>query len=406
MSRCWADSPLVASSSGQLKLRALSTALLSPATLQSSFERLVMGAGMTTLPSSNGLMDLNWKNVYHAAKTSSTTELLRLLQDLASQHTIRALVNVGLVPLEGAFIDIDPQVWVQHVSNAVAMIEAKDRHSGSDAWQFISELLHLSLRRYASLPFEGAVLGMSPAERKLAFCRRLALFRSLLAISGFRQFAGEAQLQDTWDTCARSVTRDDPRFLSWLLVCAGATAEPDMSATPEVVCTAQRVIESQQKMWAHTLCGPRGGVTRLPRRIASSVQSAKTSFVLPAILWYVLAYDSLSEALAASAALGGSGGPARAIFIGLFLACRDGVAEELAGQAPPPHLPIAFRPVLLSGAVLKLCRQPGLCQRKSRELNGVEAEAAVLPQEQCGAGRGLSSKLPRVGHGRGVFGRG
>ena len=232
-----------------------------------------MGAGMTTLPSSSGLMDLNWKNVYHAAKTSSTTELLRLLQDLASQHTIRALVNVGLVPLEGAFIDIDPQVWVQHVSNAVAMIEAKDRRSGSDAWQFISELLHLSLRRYASLPFEGAVLGMSPAERKLAFCRRLALFRSLLAISGFRQFAGEAQLQDTWDTCARSVTRDDPRFLSWLLVCAGATAEPDMSATPEVVCTAQRVIESQQLGFCIALgfCGfsehlaPQGGGTGILR---------------------------------------------------------------------------------------------------------------------------------------------
>ncbi|CAE7752248.1 unnamed protein product [Symbiodinium sp. CCMP2592] len=130
-----------------------------------------------------------------------------------------------------------------------------------------------------------------------------------------------------------------------------------------------------------------GRLTSSGESPGDEVQSAKTSFVLPAILWYVLAYDNLSEALAASAALGGSGGPARAIFIGLLLACRDGVAEELAGQAPPPHLPIAFRPVLLSGAVLKLCRQPGLCQRKSRELNGVEAEAAVLPQEQCGAGR-------------------
>ena len=210
-------------------------------------EWLVMGAGMTTLPSRNGLMDLNWENVYHAAKTSSTMKLLRLLQDLSSQHTVGALVNAGLVPVEGAFIDIDPQVWVQHVSNAVAMKEAEDKHSRSDAWQFISELLHLSLRRYASLPFQGAVLGMSPAERKLSFSRRLALFRSLLAISGFRIMAGEARLQDTWDTCARSVTRDDTRFLCWLLVCAGANTEPDdMSAAPDVVRTAQRVIESQQ----------------------------------------------------------------------------------------------------------------------------------------------------------------
>ncbi|CAE7769978.1 unnamed protein product [Symbiodinium sp. CCMP2456] len=120
-----------------------------------------------------------------------------------------------------------------------------------------------------------------------------------------------------------------------------------------------------------------GRLTSSGESPGDEVQSAKTSFVLPAILWYVLAYDHLSEALASSAALGGSGGPARAIFIGLLFACRDGVAEELAGQAPPPHLPIAFRPVLLSGAVLKLCRQPGLCQRKSRELNGVEAEAAT-----------------------------
>ncbi|CAE7879093.1 unnamed protein product [Symbiodinium necroappetens] len=231
-----------------------------------------MGAGMTTLPSRNGLMDLNWENVYHAAKTSSTMKLLRLLQDLSSQHTAGALVNAGLVPVEGAFIDIDPQVWVQHVSNAVAMKEAEDKHCRSDTWQFISELLHLSLRRYASLPFQGAVLGMSPAERKLSFSRRLALFRSLLAISGFRVMAGEARLQDTWDTCARSVTRDDTRFLCWLLVCAGANTEPDdMSAAPDVVRTAQRVIESQQKMWAHTLCGPRGGAVRLPRRIASLV---------------------------------------------------------------------------------------------------------------------------------------
>ncbi|CAE7753550.1 unnamed protein product [Symbiodinium pilosum] len=130
-----------------------------------------------------------------------------------------------------------------------------------------------------------------------------------------------------------------------------------------------------------------GRLTASGESPGDEVQSAKTSFVLPAILWYVLAYDSLPEALAASAELGGSGSSARALFVGLLMAARDGLPEELEGHAPPPHLPLSFRPVLLSGAALKLCRHPGHCQSQSRDLNGVETEAAVLPQDQCGEGR-------------------
>ena len=105
---------------------------------------------MTTLHSQSGLMDLNWKNLYLAAGTSSTAELLQLLRDLAKQHGVHALVNIGLVPVEGSFIDIDPQVWVRHIRNLAASAVFDSHGSSSVFVQELQLLLRLSLQRYAT----------------------------------------------------------------------------------------------------------------------------------------------------------------------------------------------------------------------------------------------------------------
>ena len=142
-----------------------------------------MGADMTTLQSDHGRMDLNWKNVYRAAETSSTPALLQLLLDLARQHGVQALVNIGLVPVEGRFIDIDPlvfesllsirsclantdtaaqllpslaapdciQVWVRHLRQVSVLKAAETDAAAVEARQLVSQLLRLSLQRYASL---------------------------------------------------------------------------------------------------------------------------------------------------------------------------------------------------------------------------------------------------------------
>ena len=224
---------------------------------------------MTTLESKDGLVDLNWENVYRAASSSSTPALLHLLHALAKQHSLQSLVNIGLVPVGGSFIDIDPLVWVGHIRNLVNIRRLQQDALCSDGWQFVSTLLQLSLQRYGSLPFEGAVLGLSAADRGLAFSRRLELFRALLTIDGFRQLTGrELELQNTWDMCAQKVAPYDPRFLGWLIANAGAV-EPEAATGPSVIA-ARKAVASQQQFLVSTLCGPRSP-TRLPWRIGSLV---------------------------------------------------------------------------------------------------------------------------------------
>ncbi|CAL1151596.1 unnamed protein product [Cladocopium goreaui] len=86
------------------------------------------------------------------------------------------------------------------------------------------------------------------------------------------------------------------------------------------------------------------------------VQSEKTSFAIPGILWFVLAYDTLPEALAASSALGGAAAP-RGLIVALLLACRDGVGDLFA-DTRIQRLPLSFKP-LLGAPVLRLCSKPG-----------------------------------------------
>ncbi|CAK9084849.1 Hypothetical protein SCF082_LOCUS40227, partial [Durusdinium trenchii] len=114
------------------------------------------------------------------------------------------------------------------------------------------------------------------------------------------------------------------------------------------------------------------------------VQSEKTSFAIPAILWFVLAYDSLTTALNASNLLGGAT-TGRAIFVALLFACRDGV-ESLPLQFE--HLPLSFKP-LWSAPVLRLCSKPGTCHQpgKARRLHGVAVDAVILPEFTCTSGR-------------------
>ncbi|CAJ1364568.1 unnamed protein product [Effrenium voratum] len=104
------------------------------------------------------------------------------------------------------------------------------------------------------------------------------------------------------------------------------------------------------------------------------VNSAKTSFAIPAILWFVLAYETADAALHASSALGGDGQWSRAFFVGLLLGCRDGVPGAKEVQLP------RFQP--FAGPALQLCRKPGNCQSSSRSLDGVVVDAA-LAEEPC-----------------------
>eukprot|EP00435_Cladocopium_sp_Y103_P007928 s527_g2.t1 len=119
------------------------------------------------------------------------------------------------------------------------------------------------------------------------------------------------------------------------------------------------------------------------------VQSEKTSFAIPAILWFVLAYDTLPAALAASSALGGAGSAPRGLVVALLLACRDGVGELFA-EAQTQRLPLSFKPLLGHAPVLRLCSKPGSCHTsgRARETNGVRVDAAMLPEHSTScAGR-------------------
>lgn len=113
------------------------------------------------------------------------------------------------------------------------------------------------------------------------------------------------------------------------------------------------------------------------------VQSETTSFAIPAILWFVLAYDTLPEALAASSALGGAAAP-RGLVVALLLACRDGVGELFA-DVRIQRLPLSFKP-LLGAPVLRLCSKPGSCHEsgRARLTNGVRVDAAMLPEHSTG----------------------
>eukprot|EP00434_Breviolum_minutum_P011523 symbB.v1.2.010159.t3/scaffold660.1/size175713/16 len=133
-----------------------------------------------------------------------------------------------------------------------------------------------------------------------------------------------------------------------------------------------------------------GRLTASGEAPGDEVQSEKTSFAIPAILWFVLAYDSLPAALEASTSLGGAlrAVAARAVFVGFLLAARDGVSEQIASASVHERLPLSFQP-LLSAPVLRLCAKPGACHEpgRARRLNGVAVDAAMLPEPTCASGR-------------------
>jgi len=131
-----------------------------------------------------------------------------------------------------------------------------------------------------------------------------------------------------------------------------------------------------------------GRLTASGERSGTEVQGGQTSYIVPAIIWLAVAYNSLGEAVAANVLLGGASA-VRAIFVGLLLAARDGpdaIPAAWAKRLRPrrsvgPRLP-AFLPPL------RLCPAPGACHgadgwaEEVREQGVAVAAAIVRPALQ------------------------
>lgn len=126
-----------------------------------------------------------------------------------------------------------------------------------------------------------------------------------------------------------------------------------------------------------------GRMTASGSEMGQEVQGGKTSYIIPAIVWLVVAYDSFAEAAVANALFGGESG-VRAIFVGLLLAARDGESavpaawrDQLAAKLPMGcRAPPFVQP-------LRLCEVPGACHSGdgwAGELNmyGVAVAAALV----------------------------
>lgn len=136
-----------------------------------------------------------------------------------------------------------------------------------------------------------------------------------------------------------------------------------------------------------------GRLTASGSQDGEEVQGGKASYILPAIIWFVLAYDSFQEAALANALLGGET-CVRALFIGLLVASRDGPdsfkkmwthldVSAVSNMMRLHSLPISRYP-LFGRAPFKLCMVPGSCQSSDaevvhRHMHNVTTAAIVVP---------------------------
>lgn len=132
-----------------------------------------------------------------------------------------------------------------------------------------------------------------------------------------------------------------------------------------------------------------GRLTASGDQLGQEVQGGKTSYIVPAIIWFVIAYDSFPDAVQANYLLGGESA-VRAIFIGLLLVARDGQRaipetwkEQLVAR---PDMEIKVPAFVMP---FYLCKIPGGCHvgdgwMGERTMHHVTTAAAVLPMERRG----------------------
>eukprot|EP00808_Paulinella_micropora_P014062 g3447.t1 len=245
-----------------------------------------------SLASPEGLIPLNYKEVYALANKEKTVKVLEQLCGLADYHSLDTLINVGVVPIESRFIDVNPQVWVKHFRTLPATFETLSPRSREACTALIRGLLHKGLRRYGSMTFTGGVMGMDRGHRQRSFQRRLALLEGLYRCPHFPR----SSMVHVWHKCALNAPRDDHKLLVWLCV-AGADLTktsprteardehrigpvyehseaklgfaPVVYVSPEVygaILSAHPIIEEGMRALVTALCAQQG--PRMPRALA------------------------------------------------------------------------------------------------------------------------------------------
>lgn len=125
-----------------------------------------------------------------------------------------------------------------------------------------------------------------------------------------------------------------------------------------------------------------GRMTASGETPGQEVQGGKTSYIVPAIIWFAVGYKTFQEAVLANTIFGGESA-VRAIFVGLLLAARDSAGSipkswqgGLGEQVPLKNNLRAFMPPL------RLCKVPGICQRNlERQMRGVTTSATIVRLE-------------------------
>jgi hypothetical protein len=132
-----------------------------------------------------------------------------------------------------------------------------------------------------------------------------------------------------------------------------------------------------------------GRLTASGDQMGQEVQGGKTSFILPAIIWLVLAYDTFSDAVVASFLLGGES-VVRSMFVGMLLAARDGpgsVPQEWIDQlTAQPDIRVRVPTFVMP---FYLCKIPGACHvgegwTGERSMHHVKTTAVVLHRQPRG----------------------
>lgn len=176
------------------------------------------------------------------------------------------------------------------------------------------------------------------------------------------------------DALSEAQSRDNHRAA---LLGAGAAAGASAGGERDIFKDAQEDMEVI------------GRLTASGDQLGQEVQGGKTSYIIPAIIWLVVAYDTFSDAVLANFALGGESS-VRAIFVGLLMAARD-------GQRAIPHAwvdQLVARPELkikVPGFVMPfyLCKIPGACHagegwNGERRMHHVSISGVLLPVDRRG----------------------
>jgi len=158
--------------------------------------------------------DLSWEIVYESCQSLTTKDLLVYLQMLSKKHSLPRLVSIGIVPHDSVFMDIDPQFWIAHFKNIPEII------SNDASKEFISDLLRLSLLRYASMDFYGVLNGLKEEHYEKSLKRRQDFFESIYANREIFQTFEQQPLYEKriWNKFEEVLHYLDHDFRFWLHV--------------------------------------------------------------------------------------------------------------------------------------------------------------------------------------------